>query len=399
MLGACWSAGGCRSFATLFTELPQVCSVTGDFRAPGVRPCRSERKLAGMAYADRAQPPQRSTSEDAGAERCAERAQIDHRSAEPDAGALVSGWRSPALRGLARTQRGVVTHEQLLGLGLSKAAITRGLASGRLHGLFRGVYTLLPLEALGPLAREQGALLAVGPHAVLSHLSAAVVWGVRPPAASEVHVTVSRDRSGHARAGLRVHRTTKLDPREIRLRQRLRVTVPARLMLDLASSTPADELERMFDEALAMRILRTPEIRKMIERHPGHPGVSKVRAIVEDAGHARTLRSIAEKRFLRLLRRSGLPLPEVNARIAGFEVDFLWRAQRLAIEIDGHDWHSSRRALERDHARDSRLQGLGVMVMRFTGRRLSREPEVVLVQVGVTLAQRAKGGRAGSSAH
>jgi very-short-patch-repair endonuclease len=88
-------------------------------------------------------------------------------------------------------------------------------------------------------------------------------------------------------------------------------------------------------------------------------------------------RSELERRFLRLCRRHRLPDPEVNARIDRYEVDFLWRADRVVVETDGFRYHGDRAAFESDRARDARLQVLGFRVLRFTHRQVAEEAGTV----------------------
>src|SRR5256885_656310 len=72
-----------------------------------------------------------------------------------------------------------------------------------------------------------------------------------------------------------------------------------------------------------------------------------------------------ERRFLRLCTRHGLPKPEVNVRVGPYEVDFLWRSQRLIVETDGYETHGGRAAFQRDKTRDARLRVMGYSVQRF----------------------------------
>jgi very-short-patch-repair endonuclease len=88
-------------------------------------------------------------------------------------------------------------------------------------------------------------------------------------------------------------------------------------------------------------------------------------------------RSELERLFLRLCRRRRLPEPEVNARLSGYEVDFLWRRHRLVVETDGFRHHGNRNAFEDDRARDAHLQSLGYRVVRFTFRQVRDTPAVV----------------------
>jgi very-short-patch-repair endonuclease len=88
-----------------------------------------------------------------------------------------------------------------------------------------------------------------------------------------------------------------------------------------------------------------------------------------------------EERFLALCRDHGLPQPQVNTDIEGYEADFAWPPQRLIIETDGHDAHGTREAFERDRLRDADLVAAGWRVVRFTYRRLLAQPEAVAAQL------------------
>jgi very-short-patch-repair endonuclease len=114
-----------------------------------------------------------------------------------------------------------------------------------------------------------------------------------------------------------------------------------------------------------------------------------MRALFSEYRSTTMTRSEAEEMFLALVRKSELPSPEVNARIGRYEVDFCWRRERVAVEIDGYAFHSSRAALERDHRRDAELQQLGFLVIRIGWRELRHEPLRVVAWVAGALALRA----------
>jgi very-short-patch-repair endonuclease len=109
------------------------------------------------------------------------------------------------------------------------------------------------------------------------------------------------------------------------------------------------------------------------------------------AGHALT-RSEAEARFLDLVRRAGLPVPESNVWLHGYEIDFLWPDRALAVEIDGFAFHADRIAFEADRRRDAELAARGTQVLRFTWRQITEEPEATLVRLVRALAARDRTG-------
>ncbi len=68
-------------------------------------------------------------------------------------------------------------------------------------------------------------------------------------------------------------------------------------------------------------------------------------------------------------------------KIGPYEVDLLWREERLVVEVDGYAFHSTRSAFERDRARDADLQARGLRVLRFTWRQIVDQPEIVVSRV------------------
>jgi very-short-patch-repair endonuclease len=289
-----------------------------------------------------------------------------------------------AIGDLASRQFGVVTRGQLLAFGLGRGAIAHRVRCGRLRIVHHGVY-LVGHEALPELARELAAVLALGERAVLSHASAAEVWGLVPVRASaSVEVTVAGRKPGR-RPGIRAHRTAALDPRDLRHRGPLPLTAPARTIVDLAASLHTAELERLIAQARRQRLAREDEIRAAIRRAGRRRGIVALTSLLDGDTIAYT-RSAAERRMISLIRDADLPLPTANARLAGFEVDFLWRRQRLVIEVDGYRFHADRRAFENDRRRDAELVARGYRDVRITWRRLCDEPIVVAARLAAALA-------------
>jgi very-short-patch-repair endonuclease len=232
--------------------------------------------------------------------------------------------------------------------------------------------------APAPLRAELAALMALGPAAVLSHGSAAMVWGLPAPPTQGVHVVLTRGQA-RSRPGLTVHRAV-VGPREVRTRDGLRLTSPARTIADVAAVLDAPRLERVVAEALALRLVRADELRVA----PGRPGAAALRAVL-DAG-PRLTRSEAERRLLTIVRDAALPVPRTNARVAGHEVDAWWPDRRLAVEVDGYAFHGGRARFERDRRRDLALHRAGVRVVRVSWRQLAGEPLAVVAAVAAALA-------------
>ena len=249
----------------------------------------------------------------------------------------------------------MVSHTQLLDAGLNADAIAYRLKVGRLHRLHRGVYAV-GHRPPSPHARAMAAVLACGPRAVLSHRSAAALWAVTPPWRGPVEVTAPTDRRHPT---IHTHRSRTLTPADTTVHYGIPVTTPARTLRDLHHVLSTRSLTRAVNEARIKRL------------------------IAQTAGTAPT-RSILEDEFLRFIDRHGLPRPEVNQRIAGHEVDAVWRDRRLIVELDGHTFH--RHAFEQDRERDADLLAVGFAVLRITHRRLTEQERREADRLRVLLA-------------
>jgi very-short-patch-repair endonuclease len=269
--------------------------------------------------------------------------------------------------------------------GIGDSAIDRRAAGGRLHRQHTGVY-VVGHRAPIPLGPETAALLACREGTILSHHTAAAIWNLRPAADDGiVDVMTLRRQTGHP-AGVRVHCTRHLLPRDVRVYQRLPVTSPARTLLDIAELVTTRELERALDEALVLKIVRIAQIVDVLGRAAGRRGFPVLRELLGRRTTSTLTRSEAEERFLALIRAADLPEPEVNVRLNGFLVDFAWRDLRVVIEIDGYQFHTSRSAFDRDRRKDGVLKGAGWEVLRFSRDQVKFEPYAVLARVVQTLA-------------
>jgi very-short-patch-repair endonuclease len=218
--------------------------------------------------------------------------------------------------------------DQLLWAGLSRHAVKRRVQAGRLHRLYRGVYAVGHTN----LSREGkwiAAVFACGPEAALSHDSAAHLWKFSPTSPPYAHVTVPDHGGRSKRTGIVLHRSATLTKNDVTCRHNIPATTPARTRQDMGWTNEPTQ-------------------------------------------------SHLERRFLKLLRAHDLPLPSVNQRIGPYTVDFLWRARRLVVELDGYAYHSDRTSFEADRRRDRELQARGYVVLRFTYREVMEEPERVL---------------------
>ncbi len=235
----------------------------------------------------------------------------------------------------------------------------------------------------------------------MSHRSAAELWwqsakDSRQPAKhgranilavhDPVDISVPRQRPVR-RVAVRLHRV-KIRHDEITRLRGFAITTPARTLLDLAAELGQRDLEQAFARMLRTRCASSSEVNRLLERYPARSGAPRLRAVL-DAGSAPALtRSEAEERLLALVLRARLPRPRTNAKVAGYEADLLWPAQRLVVEVDGYAFHASRDAFEADRRRDAAFAAAGFRVMRVTWRHLTDEPETVVARLAQALVSR-----------
>jgi very-short-patch-repair endonuclease len=270
---------------------------------------------------------------------------------------------------LAHRQRGFVRRSQLLKLGLGPEAIRYRVRVGRLIPVYAGVYAVGHLPTL-PQDRAAGALLACGEGAVLSHGSAAALWGIFTRWEAPFEVTAP---SLSRRHGIRVHRAALLR-QDVTKQAGIRVTSPARTMLDIAPRMTPKALRRAVNDLRRPGYLHLPELEDVVERFPRHPGAARLRPFVDGPRDGPT-RSDLEDRFLAFTERFGLPRPQVNVRVAGRKVDAWFPDERLIVELDGYEFHRDRESFEGDRDHDATALALGIPTCRFTDDRMTRDPE------------------------
>jgi hypothetical protein len=180
-----------------------------------------------------------------------------------------------------------------------------------------------------------------------------------------------------SRKGIRVHRTTSLEPQDITNIDGLPLTTPTRTLIDLADQLTPHRLERVLHRAEILRILDANAIHARLTALPGRRSRTLLQALATLQRGPDVTRSELEERFLALVAAHGLPRPLVNHRIEGYEVDFYWPDHHLIVETDGAATHLTLAAFEADRARDAHLTALGYRVIRLTWRQLSERPHEV----------------------
>lgn len=244
--------------------------------------------------------------------------------------------------------------------------ISRWCRAGRLVRVHRGVYAI-GYRRVEPVAIAMAAVLACGDGAVLSHGSAAALWGWRRwPRTPEV-----TSQWPHRHPGIRPHRTRSL-PLSDRTRQlSVPVTAPARTIADLKSRLTKKQFTRMVNDA----------------RREGHLSVEAMTRLLGYAPDP--TRSEFEAAFLRFCRCYGLPMPQTLVIVEGYEVDVLFARHKVVVELDGWQYHNDRTAFAADRERDAMLMQTGYLTLRITWDRLHDTPQREAARLAQILAERA----------
>jgi len=259
----------------------------------------------------------------------------------------------------------VVSVGQLRDLGLSQDAIGRRVADGQLHRIHHGVFAV-GHRLLSMRARYMAAVLASGTGAVASHRSGGDLWGLRRNS-RYIEVTVPRGRRGAH--GITAYRSRMMAPADRAEVDGIPITSVSRTLLDLAAVLGARDLGYVLDRAERLQVLDLARIEDVLDRARGRRGAGALRKAIDGWRPADT-RSELEARHLDLIIDAGLPVPLLNAVVRGeryeHTVDAYWPAQRMIVQLDGFDYHRTRRDRERDATTDADLELAAYRVMRLT---------------------------------
>jgi very-short-patch-repair endonuclease len=309
----------------------------------------------------------------------------------PSMAEIVATERSNGLRpialliGLAANHSGLLTRKQLLDAGLTRNFIDGRVKCGLLRRAHAGVYQFGPVSP--SYTRERAALLACN-GGVIGHQSAVALWQVLPAqrAPDPVDVVLCTQRHRGVRPGIRVHRCVPADD-EITAFEGVPVTTLARTLLDIGTMSARD-VERAIGVGERLQSDLRDKLTVLLARYPKRRGTGTLRTLLADPSSGTFTRSQAEEELLELIRSAGLPMPEMNVMLHGFEVDWFWRDARLVVEVDGYAFHGSHRAFGRDRRRDSVMIAAGMRVLRLTWRQLTRERDRTLAQLAQALVVR-----------
>jgi hypothetical protein len=277
-------------------------------------------------------------------------------------------------------QRGVVVGRELRSDGVSRREIDHRLRRKRLIAAFRGVYFVGHPDP-AQFAWEFAALKVGGDESALFYRTAAVMWGSLPTQVDPaIHLALNGKRDD--RKGLKLHQVD-LPPDEVRtIHGDLRITTPARTLLDNADHT---HLERMVADAIRRGLTTKRQLHRLLERHPGERNTAKLRAVL-DQGPLWSASEL-ERRAIALIRRAGLPLPESNLAMGSSSPDLVWREQRVLVELDSRGFHGDWIAAGTDRARDRKRNLQGWTVLRYVTSDIRDRSLTVIAEIAAALSR------------
>lgn len=219
------------------------------------------------------------------------------------------------------------------------------------------------------------AVLACGEGALLSHRSAAALWGFGAERRGVIDVSIARH-SSLRRPGIRVHDRAGLWNRDIGTRFGIPVTEPVRTFLDIALELAENRLERAINEADKLGVIHADALRRALDDHPGEPGIRPLRRIL-DKHTFRLSDDELERLFRPIAAAAGLPVPLTKQMVNEFEVDFFWPELGLVVETDGWRYHRTPSAQTRDALRFQTHTAAGLTPLRFSHYQVKYEPRHV----------------------
>ena len=293
-----------------------------------------------------------------------------------------------AIAAVAAKQNGNVTRGQLFDLGLDRYAIRYRVKIGRLFRVFRGVYSV-GRPPITPQEWASAAVLACGAGAALSHSSAMVLWAYWRHWERPIEVTVVGDRRTK---GIRVHRSTTLRRRDVTTQLGVRVTTPARTLLDMSPRLNDQQFKRAVRNALHSLWLTKDQLAEAVSRHSNLPAAKRTAKLLGLPGTP--TRSDWEDEFPVFCAAHGLPAPVMGAPLLGYVVDALFVRERVIVELDSKEFHMDPIAFETDRERDAELLAHGFVTVRVTWERLEQRPRREARRLHVILARRAHAPRA-----
>lgn len=219
------------------------------------------------------------------------------------------------------------------------------------------------------------AVLACGAEALLSHRSAAALWGFGVEHPDYIEISLARH-STLRRPGIRVHDRPGLWNRDIGSHLGIPVTQPVRTFLDLATVAGPKTVERAINEADKLGVIDADALRRTLDDYPGQPGIRLLRHVL-DKDTFRLSDDELERLFRPVAAAAGLPVQLTKHMVNEFEVDFFWPDLGLVVETDGWRYHRTPSAQTRDALRFQTHTAAGLTPLRFSHWQVKHEPHHV----------------------
>ncbi len=234
------------------------------------------------------------------------------------------------------------------------------------------------------------AVLSCGEGVLLSHRSAATLWGIlRPFRGVDIEVVVRHGRR-RLRQGIAVYQRGDTAPPR-RVVDGIPVTDVVTTLVDLATCVGDALLVRAINQADHLDLIDAHELRTAVGSLPRRSGLARLRSLLDEQGSG-SADTLLELRFLRLVRAAGLPVPEAQADVNGYRVDFHWPDLGLIVETDGPRDHRTPAQQSRDRERDQTHTAAGLTTLRFTEAQVRHEPGRVRATLEVTGRLQAQAG-------
>jgi len=261
----------------------------------------------------------------------------------------------------------------LIERGLTAKSIAHRIHTGRLHRLGRGVYAVGRPE-VGRYGLWMAAVLSCGPEALLSHRSAAALWGIAKDSPEiEIEVVVPGELR-RRRPKIHLRRRADLNVEHRRDVNGIPVTDPVSTLVDLASCVVEWQVEKAINDADRLGLIDPVALRAEVEGLPPRPGMAYLRRLL---GCNALTDTGLERKFFGIVREAGLPWPETQAMVSGYRVDFHWPDLGLVVETDGWAHHRTPGEQAADHRRDQAHAKAGLTILRFAEKQVRYEPRQV----------------------
>lgn len=285
-------------------------------------------------------------------------------------------------------QDGVISRAQAVALGLSPHVIDCQLRSGRWQRLQHSVYA----NFTGRVPRRAemwAALLRAGPNAVLSHDSAAELYGMTKPG-GVIHVTIAAERKLGPVPGVFVHRSSHL------IASRHPALLPARTRIEdtaidlTQAAATQDEAIAWLCRAVGQRLTTAARLKVAMDARPRVRWRAGLQAALDAAGSG--VHSVLEYRYVRDVERAhGLPsaCKQAKSTTGGRTryVDNLYEAEGVVVELDGQAAHPAE-ARWLDIHRDNAHASSGLITLRYSWRDITLRPCLVAQEVHEVLRSR-----------